>query len=120
MPTLRISVQLDLDGQPLPGTPLVRRLELDEAQTFDVEQATGGGFVAIQAAAIASIQALLLRADRQVTVRLDGQTDAGLVLNAGGLVLIFDATIDAGAATNVTVDNASGSTAVLRGVAAGT
>ena len=100
--------------------PIVRRITCDESQGFTYEKATGGGYVAVPSNQLDTIQALLLTADQALTVRLDGQTDAGIVLGAGGLLLIVNATIDAAAATNVTIDNSSGSTANVKGLAAGT
>ena len=120
MPTLEIIINVKEDGVVKPGFPRVRRISLDEIQTFRVESATGGGFVTLPITSIDEIQALILQSDQQVTVRLDGQSDAGLVLNAGGLLIILDADIDASAATNVLVSNASGATANLEGLGAGT
>ena len=62
---------------------------------------------------IATLQALALVADQALTVRLDGQSDAGIVLSAGGLLLLLDITADASSTTNATLDNSSGSTAVV-------
>lgn len=120
MSTLRVTVQVDLDGVPVAGFPLVRRLELDESQGFVFEKATGGGYTAVPTGELATVQALVLTSDQDVTIRLNGQSDAGVALVAGGVLAIVDATINAGATTNVTVTNASGSTANIRGVAAGT
>ena len=85
---------------------------VDEFQSFAYEKATGGGYETLPTTQIATLQALALVADQAVTLRLDGQSDAGIVLSAGGLLLVLDATIDASATTNVTLDNSSGSTAV--------
>lgn len=121
MPTIEIEVTVKRDGRPLEYLRTVRRIELDELQEFKYEKATGGGFVALPTSKLDEIQALVFQAvDQQVTLRLDGQSDAGIVLNAGGMVVILDADIDASAATNATVDNSSGSTALLQGLAAGT
>jgi len=120
MPTLEISIAARLDGVLLAGFPKIRRLACDEAQTFEYERATGGGYIALPTGELAEVQALILSADQQVTLRLDAQSDAGIVINAGGLVLLFDVDIDSGVATNATVDNGSGSTAVIEGLACGT
>lgn len=120
MPTLEVTVSVKLDGVPVAGFPVTRRREVDEAQQFAVERATGAGYVTLGADDLDEIQVLVLRTDQLVTVRLDGQTDAGLVLTAGGLLVLMDADIDAGVATNVLIDNDSGFVATLRGVAAGT
>ena len=124
MPALRIVVTAELDGVPLKGFPWVRRLAVDEAQSFEYEQTAHGDaitFTAVPADQLATIQALLLRPDKAVTLRLDGQTDAGIVINADGFVLLADVTIDAGAgASNAKLNNNSGATAVIQGTAVGT
>ncbi len=123
MPTLKATINLELDGVSLSGYPLVRRLELDESQQFRYEKVDDGDgttFIAVPTAQIASIQALAIQSDQQVTVRFDGQTDAGILLNAGGFILVMDATIDASAATNATINNNLQPTANIQGIAAGT
>lgn len=120
MPQLKVTVLVELDGEPIAPFPYVRRLTVTEAQAFEFSKATGGGYTALPTEQIASLKALAVRAtDQTVTVRLDAQSDAGILLSAGGLVLIVDATIDAGASTNATVDNSSGSATILRGLGAG-
>lgn len=120
MPTLKITVNADLDGVQLAGFPKHRRIEVDERQEFTTEQATGGGFSTLPIQQLATVQALIYEADQATTLRFDNQTDAGLEVNSGGLVVLFDVTIDSGTATNVTVDNSSGSTVKLVGLAGGT
>lgn len=122
MPSVEIAVTLKMDGALLSGFPVIKRLEVDEATGRVVfEQPNGGGYAVVASTSILSeIQVLFLQPDKQVTVRLDGQSDAGIVLNAHGLLIIVDADIDAGALTNVTTDNSSGSTALIRAFAGGT
>jgi len=120
MPAYELIVQLKRDGEAVDGYPTHRRIEVDEAATFDHEEATGGGFVTLPTGELDEINFLALRVDRQVTVRLDGQTDAGIVLNAGGALFIIDADIDAGASTNVTLSNASGNIVNVKGFCGGT
>ena len=112
---LEVQVTAKLNGRLLPNFPLYRRVQLDETQQFSVEQATGSGYVPIQATQISTLQALILNPSTQVTIRIAGQSDAGLAINAGGLLLILDA-----ATTTVSVDNGSGSTVLLEGLAGGT
>ena len=121
MSTFKVTVNVELDSRSLPGYPKIRRLEVDENQQFKYEKTTGAGFTAIPLDQLAEIQALLLESDQQVTVRLDGQTDAGIVLNPGGLLLLLDVDIDAGAGTsNASLENTSGSTANIQGLGGGT
>jgi len=121
MPTIEVEVTVKRDGRPLEYLRTVRRIEVDEAQEFVYEKADGGGFVTLPVGELAEIQALVFQSvDQLTTLRLDGQSDAGIVLNAGGMVVIIDCDIDAAAATNALVDNSSGSVALLRGLAGGT
>jgi len=125
MPSVKLTVDLEIDGVKVPGFPLVHRRSVDEVQHFAYDEAADNDlttFSALPTAQIASIQALLLRPlEQPITLRLDGQSDAGIIINTGGIVIIMDATIDAGAATNATVNNPD-ATAVskLKGFAAGT
>ncbi len=123
MPTLKVTVNVELDARSLPGFPVIRRLEVDEAQQFQyekVDDTDGTTFVAIPTGEIAALQAFILETDQQVTIRLDAQTDQGIVLNAGGLLIIMDATIDSGATTNAKINRNGSTTANIKGIGAGT
>lgn len=125
MSSLELTVTLRRDGYPVTGFPVTRRIEVDEIQSFKYEKAADNDsttFAAVPADQIATIQALLLRTSKAVTLRLDGQTDAGIALNAGGMIVILDCTIDAGAgASNCKINNPDDAdTALIEGLAAGT
>jgi hypothetical protein len=125
MASLKVSVQVELDGVPAtwlgPNGRLVRRYEVDESQAFSYEKVDDNGTHAtVPCAEIVSVQHLLVVPAAAMTFRLDGQSDAGITVGANGLLLVLGATIDAGASTNVTVSNDSGATAILKGIVAGT
>jgi hypothetical protein len=124
MAKMEIVVTANIDGRPVPGTPYRRVVDVDESQVFSYEEADDGNsttFSVIPMAQLATIKCLVVNPDQAVTIRLDGQTDAGIALSAGGLLCIVDATIDAGAgSSNASVNNNSGSTAVLNGGGGGT
>lgn len=119
MATIELSMTLRVDGQTVPGFPVIRKVTATETVAFDYQKASGGGYATLPVSDIASLAALVVRADQAVTVRLDGQSDAGIELNADGLLIILDAVIDAGASTNATISNASGAAATVKGWAAG-
>lgn len=122
MPVLEVTVNAKLDGIPLSGFPAIRRAEVAEAQVIDVQK-TGGdvSYVSIPSLdAIPAINVLVLRSDGPLGVRLNAQSDSGIVLNRGGMIVLFDVVIDAGAGTNVKVSNTNAPPVTLRGVAAGT
>lgn len=117
---LDVTVIIKMNGRDVAGFPYQKRMVVDELQSFAYEKATGGGYETLPTTQIATLQALALVADQALTVRLDGQSDAGIVLSAGGLLLLLDITADASSTTNATLDNSSGSTAVVTGLGAGT
>jgi len=117
---LDVVVSIKRNGRDVTGFPFQWRKVVDELQQFSYEKATGGGYETLPTTQIATVQALVVTADQATTIRLDGQSDAGIVLNAGGLLLALDITADASASTNATLDNSSGSTAVVTGLGAGT
>lgn len=117
---IEMTLTMKRDGKLIAGFPLYRRIQVDEAQAFVTEQANGGGYVTLPITSIDTLQMLLLNPSRQVTVRLNGQAAQGLVINSGGILLFIDASVTAGASTNATVENVSGATAVLEGLAGGT
>jgi len=118
MPTLEATLLLKLDGVDVPNTPLVTRLTVNETETFDVTRSSTGTYVAI--GGLPTIQVLLFRPlDEAVVLRLDGQTDAGIPLAAGGWVFVFNADIDAGVASNLKLNNNSGAPTQVVGVLGG-
>jgi hypothetical protein len=124
MAKMEIVVTANIDGRPVPGTPYRREIDVDESQVFSYEEADDGDsatFSVIPMGQLDTIEWMLIKPDQAVTIRVDGQSDAGIVLSAGGLLAIVDGTIDAGAgASNASVNNNSGSTAKLEGGGGGT
>lgn len=114
MPSIKTSVVVDVDDVPVSSFPVIRRLEPPEAQSFVVQRATGGGFVALPSGELTTIQTLVLQADQTVSIRLDGAAGA-ITLNPNAILVIMDGNLTAAP----TVSNASGATATLRGLVAG-
>lgn len=109
---------VEVDGEPVRGFPIQRRFAVDETQSFAYEKTTGGGFADIPDSQVATGQFVLLQPDRTVSFRFsDGAVGATSVdVNAGGFLLVFDGSWAAG----IEVSNASGSTALIKGVVGGT
>lgn len=126
MPTLEINLTIRKDGKPLQGfDPLFLRLNVDEFQSFGpTEEADDGDdttFSDIPANQIASVQVMAFQAiDQALGLRAYAGSDANgaIRLDAGGLVLIVDATGITN--TDLDVNNNSGSTAKTRGFVGGT
>ena len=117
MPTLEFTVLVKRDGQPISGYPLVRKLTVTEVENKVFTQATGGGFTAMTVGPLASLTGLVIQPDQQLSVRLNGQAAGEWVLNANGLLLILDATINTAALASL--QNASGSTANITALVGG-
>lgn len=110
MPSLRVRVIVDADG-PTPELGQTARQTFNNQEAFDYQQVTGGGAIAIPITKIATPQALVLTADQAVTVAL-----GNIVLGAGGFIVI----VNGAPSTNPpTVNNASGATTEVRGLALG-
>lgn len=116
--TLKVTVVVELDGHE--HLRLTRRLSVGDVQTFNYDKASGGGYVALPTSELAAISALVVEASEQpVTLRFDGQTNAGVFLNPGGFVVVVDGNMDDGVATNATINNSSGSSTPVRGLVGG-
>ena len=126
MPALKVIIDFQENGKSIQGFPIEGRVVVDEVQSFNYEKAADNDtttFAALPADQIAEIQALVIRpSDVPVTLRLDGQSDAGIVINAGGLLVLVDVDIDAGAgSSNCKLNNPHASTiAIIKGMAGGT
>lgn len=123
MPTLRCTIQFDLDGEPIPGlNPIARRLTITELQPFlPYIKADDGDTTTYSAAPteqIASVKAFCFAPDQAIRARLDASSTA-VEIDSGGLLIGFGVTIDAGASTNLTLNQNSGAAANVRGFGAG-
>lgn len=126
MPTLEVTVQVKIDGMPVAGFPLSRRVSADESQSFAVEipvhGSTGEGTI-IPLNFLDSVQSLVLTTDRTITVALNGglpsQGFGCPTVSAGGLLIILNGELGNGSSAN-SINNLSGATANIRGIGAGT
>lgn len=128
MPTYELSITLRAGGAVVPGFPILRRVEVDEAQSAAVELASAGGsttWTALPTLSLDTLNFLLVTTDRPITLRVNNTIDAPeravIPLNAGGMLVLIDTTIAAGAgAPNARANNVSGSTALVTTYAGGT
>ena len=118
MPALEVTINATLDGRVLDGFPIVKRLSTVTLETRVFTKASGAGYVALTDD-VASIAAAIMQTDQPISVKLNGSATS-FTLNAGGLMVLLDVLLDAGAATNVTLENTSGATATVRGGVLGT
>jgi hypothetical protein len=115
---VKVTVLVEVDGEPVRGFPLQRRFSVDETQSFAYEKTSGAGFADIPDNQLTTGQFTLLQPDRTVSFRFsDGAGAAAAVaVNAGGFLLVFDGSW----ANGIEVENTSGSTALIKGVVGGT
>lgn len=111
---MKITVNLDVDDIPVTSFPLVRRFTVTESQAFSVQRATGAAFTALPTGELSTIQALVLQADQTTAIRLNGVAGE-VTVNPNGIVIVFDGSLS----TAPTLQNNSGSTAQVVGIAGG-
>lgn len=111
MAVLRLNGSVQVINSPVPEFPLAVRREFAEAVSFEYSKATGGLPTDLPIGEITTPQAIVVSTDTAVDVDLGTVT-----LEAGGFIVIY-----AGVpGTNPpTVDNTSGSSAKIRGIALG-
>lgn len=114
MPVFKSTVNLEVDDAVIPGFPLIRRTAPTESVSFNIQRATGGGFVALPTSELTTISALVLTSDQAISIRLDGLAGA-ITLNANTTLVLHDVSLT----TAPTISNSSGSTATVRGIALG-
>lgn len=117
MSSVKVSVMIEVDGDPVKGFPLVRRFEPVDRGSFEATLADNASFVAFPAATHIGISQFLLfqpiGAAMAVKMMGDGTE---FTLNKGGLVLVLDSSD----LTGTTVQNNSGGSAKAVGQSAGT
>lgn len=117
-----VTVSIKVRGQEVLGAPIIKRIAVDETTgPMRYEQPHHAtNFVALPSTILDELQLLFIRADQAITLRLDDQSDEGIPLLADGFLLLVGADIDAGAALNLLIQNASNATASITALAAGT
>ena len=124
MPVFELELSIKIDGQLMPAFPLVKRFQAVEGAMLATQKAGGdvaGTYVVVPGTQMsAALQGLAIASDQAVLIRLNGQTNADIALNAGGLLIVFDGSLNAGASTNATISNTGANPANLTGFWAGT
>lgn len=114
MPNIKVTVNIEVDGEPIKGFPISRRFEPTDKSAFDITQADGVGYNALPITGIASTQCLLFQPGANMGIKLAGD-GTGITINRGGFLLVVDGTF-----TGTTFENNSGGAAKVQGFAAGT
>lgn len=114
---LKVTVTTELDGVRVESLCQSIQTTYDEAQQFSVERPTAGSNVAMPIGELTTLQALVMTASQALTLQFGATAEADITLAADGLVVLLGVT---NTASNAKTSNASGSTAILAGIAAGT
>ena len=120
MAELKVTVQVEQDGVVLPGFPIVERVVVEQVVPWTPlrhDPSPSEAFVALPTTTIVTLQALIVRPNRLLVVRYDGQTDAGIEIEPGGLLLVLGGRADAGPVANVKASATE--TTLIHGLAAG-
>lgn len=121
MSKLKVTVILEEDGQVVPGFPLIRNYDRDEIQRSKHTQADHGDattFATLPSGELGTVQDFLVAPDQDTTVRLNGQTDRGIPVQADGFILGINCNITN--AVLLSLNNNSGLAAQVRTLLAGT
>jgi hypothetical protein len=120
-----LSVELTEDNLPLVGFPYVRAFEAADHQPWDY-LAPSTPIVAYRTAPptrLAEIDGAVFWTDKAICVRLNGQIDGEIVLDAGGLLALWDCVLDDSPVSNLEIsrtDTPAGTGAArVRGIAIG-
>lgn len=118
MSNVEVSINVKIDGED--SFNFARRIVLDTKVEFEVPKVydgNGSTFVAaIPVGPLTTIGALIVAPNKQMTIRLNSQSNAGIILNAGGLLLLIDSAIN----SVIGVNNNSGDAGELTGLVGGT
>jgi hypothetical protein len=112
MPAIKVRINVEVDGTPLPGFPLVRRLEPVKKDVYDGTIAANATFVAIpKTGNVTQTQVLFLQPiGGQLAFHLVNNETPDIQVASGGFILVLDST----GFTGTTVQNTTGSPVRLR------
>lgn len=111
--TARVTVQLELDGQPVRGFPVSRRLLLDETQDFSIDVASGA-FSDLPVSSIATKQLVFLQPNQTTTFQFGNGVAGNIQISPGGFLVLVDCSITSDIEANPSL------TAVIDGQVGGT
>jgi hypothetical protein len=116
MPTIKVSILVEVDDVPVPNFPIVRRLTTQDAQPLRTTRPSNPGvFTPLPSGEIATIAVAMLQANQTLAVALNNRIDAGFTMNPNGIMVLVDTALNA-----VSIANATGSIAQVSALIAGT
>jgi len=117
MPVVTVRLFAELDGRPIEDLPLTHTWAAPSVRAFSFIVDDAAAYQLAEVTALDTWLALVFYTSQAITVRLNGQNDAGIPLKAGGVIAIVGTRIDT--YTPWTILNNSGQRAIIRGVALG-
>jgi len=119
LPGIRIKTEGQVENLLIPDLPYARRIEFAEAVAFKLSFASGVAYQSLGLAQLSTIQALILIPDKDITIRLANQSDAGAALKADGMFAMFDCNISNAADAGVKILYNAGGSVTISVLAAG-
>lgn len=118
--TWTVTVTIKEDGVTVPGFPVTKTLATTESAGKQImARADGAGYVDLPLSELGNVDLLYVESDQALTLRFNDQSDAGIPLDASGLLLAVGISIPSGATSKASADNSSGSAAEVVQVAGG-
>ena len=118
MPLLEVTLDLKVDGKSVIGQPFVYSATVTQATSTQLTKSGSDGSSYSQWSQLATDNDVLLITDQAVNFKFN---NAGAIpLNAGGLILILNGNIAAGATTNITINDNSGQVTNIKTLEAST
>jgi hypothetical protein len=114
MPTIRVTVQVEVDDVPIVNFPLFYRATPTLAMGLSKTQVSGAPFVSLPDIAFSTLQQAIIQSDQQVSIAFNGVTASPITLTAGGIMVL-----DGTSLTALSIQNLSGQTATMRGFIGG-
>lgn len=113
---IEMTLNLKVDGVSYPNFPLIRRMQVDQLEPKGYLKTAGETYTNI-ASLLTVLQAAILTIDQPLSFRANGQSTGSIPVNAGGLICLFDTTVDTG--TLLSVLSAGSTDANINGIVAG-
>ena len=110
----KVTVTVEIDGAPVRGFPLSRRLSLDETASFSSDFTTGS-FVDLPISFITTKQLVYAAPASTSTFQFGNGAAGNIQINSGGFLLLVDCSV----ATDIEAQPAAG-TVVIDGIVGGT
>ena len=115
MASVKVTVNIEVDGEPLKGFPVVRRFEPVQRQGAEINQAANAAFVSFFDSLTNHSFLFFQPLGANMAIRPTGTVGSEVTINKGGFILI----VDTANFTGITIQNNSGGTAKYQALVTG-